>query len=115
MALIVVKESDLNYKEDDKIEQYTVQFMGCDYKMSIHAQNRLIERGFYNKTDLKAKFQSIRSSFKPMKDKKQFVYYGSKAKRYKNQKMNMILVVNERQKVILTAYTLMKENNKEKK
>lgn len=108
---IIGKNNIKNYSKNDKIEEFKINLGGFVCRVSIHAQKRLIERDLYTKEKLKSQLNKFSSRFKEIKISKrkqitQLLKYNVKAKFYIFKDQDVVLVLNPRLKVIMTAYKL---------
>lgn len=108
----VIGENNIkNYSKNDKIEEFEINLGGFVCRVSIHVQKRLIERSIYTKEELKSQLNKFSSRFKEVKISKrkqitQLLKYNVKAKFYIFKDQDIVLVLNPRSKVVMTAYKL---------
>lgn len=100
-----------NYKEKEPLSEFESSINGKNYTFSIHAQKRLISRGIMSKIKLKETLYFIRSEFKERKIHKrqmlrELLKHDKHAKFLYNKRYDLILVLNEKQSIVLTAYLL---------
>ena len=100
-----------NYKEKDKLEEFNISLKNINYVCSIHAQKRMIERNIYTKKHLKCSLLHLfqqgifhelnKGNFNKID---QFLKYNKKARHLYFKRKNIILVIDDDNKKILTAY-----------
>lgn len=100
-----------NYKKTANLEDFNIPFNNTQYICSIHAQKRMIERNIYKKEHLKCGLlhlfqQGIFIELKRSKLNKidQFLKYNIKAKHLYFKRKNIIIVIDDQNKKILTVY-----------